>query len=169
MKKMKSKKLLWVLITAALVIIAVSVAVSVNATTLSANTEVSGDSVYMPKRMADKYNNLLAFSFDDHRMWVYELQADETAAIEENIGNGIWQKPTEEQYEDIIGVYFEFGAQRNMPDGLSENNEDIFYCLYDNALDKFITIDDGSPLGWHRELFIYDASSKLYVSVSMGV
>ena len=133
---------------------------------LSTNTKVNSDSIYIPKGIANKYNDYLMLSFDDYRIWEYSLNTRETLAVEENINNGIWQKPTKKQYEDIVGVFFEHSLNHNKPDNLSENHENVFYCLYDNALNKFIKIDEGALLGWHRELFLYDKINKTYIIVT---
>lgn len=136
---------------------------------LTANTKAAGDSVYTPKGIADEYEDYLALGFDDYRIWEYELTDAEAASVEADFNKGIWQKPTETEYEDIINTFFENGLDRNKPDKLSEKCEDIFYCLYDNSLNEFIGIDEGAVLGWHRELFIYDKANKIYVAVFKGI
>lgn len=165
---MKSKKFLLLCIIV-FIILGLSFGLAVKPKILIMNTEVSSDSIYIPKGIADKYKDYLVFSFDDYRIWEYELNVGEIAAVENGINNGIWQKASEKQYGDIISVFFEHGLYRNKPDKLSENYEDIFYCLYDNTLNEFIKIDEGASLGWHRELFIYDKMDKIYVAVSMGI
>ncbi len=167
-KEVKTNKLLFLGLIV-FIILGIATGFVVKTKILIMNTEVSNDSIFIPKGIADNYKDYLMFSFDDYRIWEYELNAGETAAVEKDINNGIWQKPTKNQCEEIIGVFFMHGLYRNNPDEFTENFGNIFYCIYDNTLDRFIKIDEGASLGWHRELFIYDKADKTYISVSMGI
>ena len=165
---MKFNKIIVVFIII-LILIAGSVSFVIKPRIVSVNTEVINNSIYIPKGIADKYKDYLKFSFDDDRIWEYELNSEELDMVEADIDNGIWLNPTKRQFDDIIDVFLEHSSYIKKSDDSSENYNGIFYCIYDNTANSFIQNDDGSILGWHRELFIYDKNNKIYTVVFKGI
>lgn len=151
------------------IIIVSSISFIIKPRIVSINSKVSNTSIYIPRGIADKYKDYLMFSFDDYRIWEYELNSKEISMVETDLDNNIWLKPTKKQYDDIIDVFLEESFYINKSNNLFDNYEGIFYCIYDNTAKTFIQIDEGEMLGWHRELFIYDRINKIYTVVFKGI
>ena len=160
MKKFRKRYLL--LIPVVLVVFAVIFVWAQNRT-LSA---IIPDVAYIPNGMADDYNNLYSGFTDGHTIWEYELNSVETAEIEEELNNGIWNKVTDETMSETA-YYFTFDSKLYLPDGISD---DLYYCIYDFGHKKFITVDeDVSLFGWHRATFIYDKENSRYYCSDMAI
>ena len=112
--------------------------------------------VFVPSGMANEYEDLLAMTFDDHRIWKYRLTDTEAAQITENLKNGIWKK-----LPDDAGKYLEW----YLPDGCGPETLDgeIYFCAYRAHRNEFDAIDTTAP---PRFLFLYDAENQMYYCVS---
>lgn len=130
--------------------------------TLRQNTLTDG-LIYVPKGLADVFTDELVFSFDDDRMWIYKLNEKETNAVEQDLKNGVWKKATKQNYEDIRGVYLDFGGRKREVDGLSNDYKNWYICFFDKKDKRFIDLKRENIYPYHSELFIYDTQSKTYV------
>ncbi|MGN1442340.1 MAG: hypothetical protein ACI4XE_00720 [Acutalibacteraceae bacterium] len=127
--------------------------VSVRARTLGKNIDTENIGVFVPEGMANRFADPMAFSFDDFRMWEYRLNDREVERIEDDLQNGVWQKPTKEELDDVLSEFF-LGGLPEKP----EFSDEVYFCLPDNPQSK------GTRL-----LFIYDASERTYLCVSMSI
>lgn len=132
---------------------------------LSKNFKEINSLIFIPQGIADQYKDYMMFSFDDYRIWEYNLTEKETALLQAELDNGIWQTPTQEEFQEITGQYFNFIYDGNTSEGLSENCEDFYYCLYNSVSDQFIKPDEG----WAQMLFLYDTVNNKYVCVFFSI
>lgn len=128
-------------------------AVSVSARTLSQNIDTENIGVFVPQGMANRYADPMKFSFDDFRMWEYRLNDREVEQIEADLQNGVWQKPTKEELDDVLSEFF-LGGLPEKP----EFSDEVYCCLPDNPQSKS-----------SRLLFVYDACQHTYLCVSMSI
>lgn len=128
-------------------------AVSISARTLSQNNDTESIGVFVPKGMANRYTDPMAFSFDDFRMWEYRLNDREIADIEADLQNGAWQKPTKEELDDVLSEFF-LGGLPEKP----EFSDEVYFFLIDAPQSKST-----------RLLLVYDACQRTYLCVSMSI
>ena len=128
-------------------------AVSVSARTLSQNIDTENIGVFVPQGMANRYADPMKFSFDDFRMWEYRLNDREVEQIEADLQNGVWQKPTKEELDDVLSEFF-LGGLPEKP----EFSDEVYCCLPDNPESQS-----------SRLLFVYDACQHTYLCVSMSI
>lgn len=134
--------------------------------TLSINIGEISECVYVPSGIADDYKNLLTFGIDEHTIWTYELNETETDLMEQNLNNGIWLEMTNEDIDENM-YFFADLLVSYWPENMSDN---LYYCLYDFSLKKFVSSSDVvAMLGWHRLLFIYDMENRVYYCVSKSI
>ncbi|MBQ2841914.1 MAG: hypothetical protein IJE72_02630 [Clostridia bacterium] len=127
--------------------------------------DVSFD-IYVPRGIADKYTDLLTFSIDEHKIWEYKLNSDESREIQKDLDNKIWNKLSDEAITEIQ-YFFTLNSDSYLPDNVSDS---LHYCIYDFSLKRFIGIEENAAiLGWHRALFVYDKENSRYYCVSMSV
>lgn len=127
--------------------------VTLRARTLEKNMDTDSIGIFVPKGLADRYTDPLAFSFDDLRIWEYRLNDKEVGQMEADLKTGIWQKPTQEEFDDVLSGFF--------LDGLPEKPEfsdEVYYC----PVDSF-------PGKGYRTLFVYDAFNRIYRCVTMCI
>lgn len=140
-------------------------AVEINARILAKN--INTVNVCVPKGLADKYWDYMFYSFDDHRIWEYSLNAEEAAAVEAELNNGKWKKPTKEEYDTIISVFFTIYPDSIKPEKMTDN---VFYCLYNDLSGEFVEIKSEIPLrGAKSPLFVYDVTQKTYWCVAKEI
>ena len=128
-------------------------AVSVRARTLSKNIDKADVGIFVPQGMANRYADPMKFSFDDFRMWEYRLNDREVEQIEADLQNGVWQKPTKEELDDVLSEFFLGG----LPEKPALSDE-VYICLPDDLSGEGI-----------RLLFVYDACEHMYLCVSMSI
>lgn len=127
--------------------------VSVRARLLDRNIDTGNINIFIPKGVANRYADPMALSFDDLRIWEYRLNDREVREIEADLLNGVWQKPTKEELNDVLSGFF-LGDDPERP----EFSDEVYFCLPDNPQSK------GTRL-----LFVYDACQRTYLCVSMSI
>ncbi|MBQ7862692.1 MAG: hypothetical protein IJ349_10900 [Clostridia bacterium] len=117
--------------------------------------------VFVPSGMANEYEDLLAMTFDDHRIWKYRLTDTEAAQITENLKNGIWKK-----LPDDVGKELEW----YLPDGYSPevSGGELYFCAYSTQDEKFDYNLSGPEMP-PRFLFLYDTENQIYYCVSKEI
>lgn len=110
--------------------------------------------IFVPSGMANVYEDLLAMTFDDHRIWKYRLTDAEVAQITENLENGIWKKLSDNAEKDL---------EWYLPDSYNTLGKELYFCAYRAHLNEFDDIDTTTP---PRFLFLYDAENHIYYCVS---
>ncbi|MGN1194632.1 MAG: hypothetical protein ACI4SB_04045 [Acutalibacteraceae bacterium] len=130
-----------------------AVTVTLSARTLEKNIDTDSIDIFVPKGLANRYTDPMSFSFDDFRIWEYRLNDKEVRQIEADLENGIWQKPTQEEFEDVLSEFFLYGGPEK-----PEFSNEVYYC----PVDSF-------PGKGHRTLFVYDAFNRIYRCVTMCI
>ena len=163
---MKKTKITLLFLIPIILIISVVSLVFIQNRTLSQNIINVPDMIYVPKGMADEYNNLYSGFTDGHIIWKYKLNSTETEKLTQELNNGIWNKITNEVTSEII-YGFIFNSKSYFPDDISE---DTYYCIYDFGQKRFISTDENlSVLGWHRAYFIFDKTNSQYYCSDLAI
>ena len=113
--------------------------------------------IFIPSSMANEYNDLLAMTFDDHRIWKYELNAEEIAQLTGNLKNGLWQKLSGNAVKEL---------EWYLPDSYKALGEDVYFCAYRAYLNEF---DDIGTTTHPQFLFLYDIENHIYYCVSKSI
>jgi len=137
----------------------VFVLVTADSRTLKSNIEYERIEIFVPSGMANEYENLLAMTFDDHRIWKYNLNDKEAQKMNEDIERGLWK----EFYDTELaqdGYFF--------PDGYftKDLSEELYYCMYNSKLEGPIY---HGALAENRYLFLYDAGNQGYYCASKAI
>ena len=113
--------------------------------------------IFVPSGMANEYENLVSFTFDDHRIWKYKLNSKESEEMNEELKNSHWSEFTDNEKQEAV-LYFP-GEHR-----FDSFSEETYYCLYSTVDGKFVSFNGpGVP----RFLFIYDVPDQEYCCVSL--
>lgn len=147
------KRLSVILLTLILFVGVFAGAVTVRARTLEKNIDTESIGIFVPQGMANRYADPMKFSFDDFRMWEYRLNDREIKQIEADLQNGVWQKPTKEELNDLLSEFF-LGGLPEKP----VFSDEVYCCLPDNPESRST-----------RLLLVYDASERIYLCVSMSI
>lgn len=144
----------------------INLAIGINSRILYNNITVPPNSIFIPKGIANKYNDYLLFGFDDYRIWEYKLDDKKIIEISGNLNNGIWKR-LENQNIDIIEFFFKNGTDNHIPEELTEN---VYFCIYDykNSVFSDLKSDMNIP-GGHVILFAYDYYNNFYWCVSKSI
>lgn len=115
--------------------------------------------IFVPSGMANEYEDLLAMTFDDHRIWKYNLNDKEAQKMNEDIERGLWKEFYDTELAED-GYFF--------PDGYftKDLSEELYYCMYNNKLEGPIY---HGALAANRYLFFYDAGNQEYYCVSKAI
>ena len=163
---MKKHKKLCLFLIPIVFFLAVILFFTVQCRTVSENIGDVNGKIFVPRGIADSYNNLLTFSIDIHTIWEYKLNSDEKEKNKQDLDNGVWKKINDESKPEIT-YYFTVNSDSYLPDNLSD---DTYFCIYDFSMKRFIGADEDVPiLGWHRALFLYDKEYSRYFCVSMSI
>ena len=155
------KKALCVICVALLVLVAtVSAYTTVDNRTLKNSLEYENIGIFIPSGMANEYKDLLTMTFDDHRIWKYDLNGKEAVQMTENLKNGIWKKLPDNAKD--LEWYLPYGYG---PDKL---NEEIYFCLYQPDKKEY-DYDISGPGMPSRIFFLYDAETQTYYCVSKAI
>ncbi len=120
-------------------------------------------SVFYPKGIADKYENIFAGINEEHKLWKYNLNNKEITDINDDLTNGAWQPLCCDELEYVYKAYFN-------EDFLNFNETDqLYYCLYDLENENYINIDISDTLLYCQEnlLFVYNKTTAEYYCVSI--
>ena len=162
MKKLKKVILSLSVIGVALTLIAINSAKSYIYTLSDFVKDTDSISVYIPDGKADDYISITGFTMDGgHRIWEYELNEKESAAIDVELNNGVWMKLTEDEYKHIESAFF---GNNYLSLDMSDS---VYGCLFDCKQEKFVLFseDDNSLVGLDKVLFLYDSEEKTYLCV----
>lgn len=153
------KVLLGIFIALALLLAVVAVYTTVDSRTLKNSLERGNIEIFVPSGMANEYENLLAMTFDDHRIWKYKLSGKEAEKMTEELKNSYWLE---------FSAYEKDEAEFYLPDGkwYEGFSEEVYYCLYD-TVDKGFVSFGASALP--RFLFVYDVLNLEYYCATVTV
>ena len=118
---------------------------------------------FYPKGVANKYEGIIVVSTnEDHRLWKYNLNKQESESIKVELLSGVWQQTTQNELEYIYEVYF----NRSLFD--YTDTDKIYYCLYDMESENYMNIDIDNTLLYGQEslLFIYNKTTSKFYCVS---
>lgn len=127
--------------------------VTLRARTLEKNMDTDSVGIFVPKGLANRYTDPMALSFDDMRIWEYRLNDKEVRQMEADLQTGIWEKPTKEEFDDVLSEFFLSGLPEK-----PEFSDEVYYC----PVNSF-------PGKGHRTLFVYDAYNRIYRCVTMSI
>ncbi len=129
--------------------------------TLRLNLPKDKPDIFVPFGIANKYEDLLSFSFDDFRIWQYKLSEKEKQKINENIENGKLKKATDEELDELSSYYLNSGKNNDFSGNITKS-KNVYYCTFKNDL-KSTTAT--FKLG-ERYMLAYDSDSGVYWWVS---
>ena len=119
---------------------------------------------YIPDGIANSYSDIMFFGFDDYRIWSYNLNQSEIDIISEELDNKIWKLASEDDYYEIISVFFKSGNENYLK---SELTKDIYYCIFDPKNNHYVDLH--SDKFGHWIIFIYDETLKTFWCVSKSI
>lgn len=153
------KALCGIIIALTVLIAAVLIFTTVNSHTLKSNIEYERIDIFVPSGMANEYEDLVPFTFDDHRIWKYKLSDKEAQKMNEDIETGLWREfYNRELAED--GYFFPEGYFKK------DLSEKLYYCMYNSKSEG--PFYDGA-LADNRYLFLYDGVNQVYYCVSKAI
>lgn len=163
---MKKAKKIFMLLIPIFLFFSIALIIQLQCRTIHSGIREACNEICIPKGIADSYTDLLTFSIDEHKIWEYRLNSAEKMKIEQDLGNGVWDKITGESLEEIK-YFFTDNSDSYFPKDISD---DSYYCIYDFSLKRFIGAnEDAAILGWHRALFVCDKANACYYCVSKSI
>lgn len=159
---MKKTKKLFILFIPIILFFSIALIFQLQCRTIHSGIREPCDEIYIPKGIADNYTDLLTFSIDEHKIWEYRLNSDEKKIIEQDLGNGIWDKITGESMEEIK-YFFTVNSDSYFPESISD---DSYYCIYHFSLKEYVRTDD---IVGHTALFLYDKENSRYFCISHSI
>ena len=132
---------------------------TVNNRILENNLKHENIEIFIPTGMANRYKDLMKMSFDDQRIWEYHLNFEEIKQMKQELNKGVW-KEFNNYAEKSAKVYF---SDEHWPKNLSD---ELYFCMYSSRLDEIVYF---STPGFHRYLFLYDATNYVYYCVSKTI
>ena len=118
---------------------------------------------FYPKGVANKYEDIIVVSTnEDHRVWKYNLNKQESESIKVELPAGVWQQTTHKELEYIYEVYFNKSLFNYT------GTDEIYYCLYDLESGNYMNINIDNTLLYGQEslLFIYNKTTSKFYCVS---
>lgn len=163
---MKKTKKLFMILIPNILFFSIALVFQLQCRTIHSGIKEACNEICIPKGIADSYTDLLTFSIDEHKIREFRLDSDEKMMIEQDLGNGIWDKITGKDLEEIR-FFFTVNSDSYFPKDISD---DSYYCIYDFSLKRFIGAnEDAAILGWHRALFVCDKANARYYCVSKSI
>ncbi len=153
------KALLGIFIALTVLIAAVAIYTTVDNRILRNTVEHYNTEIFVPSGMADEYDDLLAMTFDDHRIWKYKLNSKEALKMTEELKKSCWLELSGNEKDE---------AKFYLPDGkwYEDFSEEVYYCLYDTVDKEFVSFGERVL---PRFLFVYDSVNQEYYCVSVAV
>lgn len=152
----KSIKIFGIMLLSLVMVVFVFTGVtSLRARILTCNIDSENISIFIPRGIANKYDDPLFFSLNDEcRIWKYCLNDEEIPQMDEDLKNGIWNQKNKEELKEHIDFVFQ-GSSIEPPDAGSDG---IYRCVYNDAENKFTDEIHNS----HSILLIYDSDKHEY-------
>jgi len=154
------KVLCGVFVALALLVAVVVVYTTVDSRTLKNTLAHFQDiEIFAPLGMADEYEDLARFTFDDHRIWKYKLNRKEAEQMSEELKNSYWF-----EFSDDVKKETEFYlTDEKWYEDLSDEVYCCLYCTYHNI---FVDFSDEGLVSF---LFLYDALNQEYYCVYITI
>ena len=145
---------------------AVVITVDVRSKTLSANFELENVSVFVPKGIADNYEDPMLFSFDDARIWNYKLSKSQVTEIEGQLENQPWQKLNKADFENYTSILYNMLTFETIP---KLDYSDTYLCSYDFKQHDFAKINSGDEYDFGSLLLLYCSKTNDYYAFVMSI
>lgn len=115
--------------------------------------------IFAPLGMADEYEDLARFTFDDHRIWKYKLNRKEAEQMSEELKNSYWF-----EFSDDVKKETEFYLTDEK--WYEDLSDEVYCCLYCTYHNKFVDFSDEGLVSF---LFLYDALNQEYYCVYITI
>lgn len=158
---MKKKFLILMILILPIVII---LTIFINNRNLQKSIDTSFINTYIPSGIADSYSDIMFLGFDDYRIWSYNLNQSEIDILSGEIDNKVWKCSTEEDYYDIMNIFFNSGDENYLKKELSKN---LYYCIFDQKNNRYVDLNSNEFGHWI--IFIYDKTLKTFWCVSKSI
>lgn len=158
---MKKKIFILIIFVLATIII---LTIFINNRNLRKSIDTTFINTYIPDGIANSYSDIMFFGFDDYRIWSYNLNQSEVDIISGELDNEIWKLASEEDYYEIISVFFKSGNENYLKSELTKN---IYYCIFDQKNNHYVNLH--SDKFGHWIIFIYDETLKTFWCVSKSI
>lgn len=134
---------------------------------------LKADGVFIPSGLCNEYHSDENLT-DGTTFWRYKLTEKEAKELETEFESGNWKKPTRDENEKLVNVFYRQTEEERQRDDIVYNYENMYYCLYDTHQNgkgfiDFKTFDNEYILGWDVALFMYDVETANYWCILMGI